>query len=60
MKQAGSQEAAYQAIQHAAEGAVKAQKFAGVFETTVKIGTETITVRGNVVDGVVKIGTAFK
>jgi hypothetical protein len=32
----------------------------GLFETTVKVGTETITIQGNVVDGAVKIGTAFK
>jgi hypothetical protein len=35
LRQSGSQEAAYQAIQRVAEGAVKAQKLAGVIETTV-------------------------
>ena len=32
----------------------------GVFETTVNAGTETVRVRGNVIDGVAKIGTALK
>ena len=31
----------------------------GIFETSVKVGSQAITVRGNVVDGAVKIGTAF-
>ena len=60
VRQSGSQEAAYVALQRATEATVKAQNIKGVFETTVKVGAETITVRGNVVDGAVKIGTAFK
>ena len=32
---------------------------ARIFEKTVQVAGESITVRGNVVDGVVKIGTAF-
>ncbi|NMG72896.1 RHS repeat-associated core domain-containing protein, partial [Parazoarcus communis] len=58
-KQFGSEEKAFNAIQQATETAVGSQGLKGVFEMTVKVGTETITVRGNVVDGVVKIGTAF-
>lgn len=38
---------------------VRSQGLTGVFETTVKVGTETIVVRGNIVDGAVKIGTVF-
>jgi hypothetical protein len=56
----GSEEAAYGAILQGTEAAVQQQGLTGVFQTTVKVGGETITVRGNVMDGVVKIGTAFK
>ncbi len=56
----GSQEAAYRAMQEATEIAVRAQNITGVFQLIVKVGSEMITVRGSVVDGVVKIGTAYK
>ena len=59
VNQFGSQQKAFNAIQQATESAVRSQGLTGVFETTVKVGTETITVRGNIVDGAVKIGTAF-
>lgn len=59
VKQFGSEEKAFNAIQQATERAVGSEGLKGVFETTVKVGTETITVRGNVIDGAVKIGTAF-
>jgi hypothetical protein len=48
------------ALQQATEAAVQQQGLTGVFETTVQVAGETVTVRGNVVNGVVKIGTAFK
>jgi len=57
VNQFGSEEKAYEAIQKATEAATTGSK--GVFQTTVKVGTETVTVRGAVVDGAVKIGTAF-
>jgi len=57
---AGSEEAAFQAIQQATEAAVQRQGLTGVFETAVEVAGETITVRGNVVGEAVKIGTAFK
>jgi RHS repeat-associated protein len=57
--QYGSQEAAYQAIQQATEAAVNSQGLTGIFTTTVQVGGKAITVAGNVVSGVVKIGTAF-
>ncbi len=56
----GSQQAAMNALQQATEVAVQQQGLTGVFETTVQVAGETVTVRGNVVNGVVKIGTAFK
>lgn len=56
----GSQQAAMNALQQATEAAVRQQGLTGVFETTVQVAGETVTVRGNVIDGVVKIGTAFK
>jgi RHS repeat-associated protein len=56
----GSEESAFNAVQRAAETVVKSKGLQGVFEETVRVGTETVTVRGAVVNGVVKIGTAFK
>ncbi len=60
VKTFGSPEKAFGALQDATQAAVKNQGIKGVFETAVKVGGEMVTVRGNVVDGVVKIGTAFK
>ena len=60
VKTFGSPEKAFGALQDATQAAVKNQGIKGVFETAVKVGGETVTVRGNVVDGVVKLGTAFK
>jgi len=59
VKQLGSEEKAFNAIQQATETAVRSQGLKGVFETVVKVGTKSVTVRGNVIDGAVKIGTAF-
>jgi hypothetical protein len=55
-----SEEEAFNAIQRATEAVVKEQGITGIFEKTVQVAGETITVRGNVIEGVVKIGTAFK
>jgi len=60
VKHFGSQKKAFNALQAATEKNIRSQGIKGVFEATVKVGTETITVRGNVVEGIVKIGTAFK
>jgi hypothetical protein len=60
VKEFGTRESAFNAIQQATQTAVKDQGLKGVFETTVRVGSESVTVRGNVVDGAVKIGTAFK
>jgi len=56
----GSQEAAYSALRQATQAAVRQQGLTGVFETSVRVGSQTITVRGAVVNGVAEIGTAFK
>jgi hypothetical protein len=58
--QFGSQQAAFDAIQQATETAVQQQGISGVFQTTIQVAGQIITVRGNVISGVVKIGTAFK
>ncbi len=55
----GSQEKAFEAIKLATENSVRAQKLSGVFETVVKVGDAQITVRGAVVEGETRIGTAF-
>jgi hypothetical protein len=60
VKQFGSEQAAYQAIQQATEVTVKAQRITGLFRTKVRVGPETITVKGKVINGTVKIGTAHK
>jgi hypothetical protein len=56
----GSQEGAYNAINEATQVAVQQQGLTGLFETTVQVGGETITVTGTVINGVAKIGTAYK
>jgi hypothetical protein len=56
----GSEQAAYNALLQATEQTVASKGLTGVFETTVQVGGESVTVRGAVVGGVVKIGTAFK
>ncbi|MCX7514078.1 RHS repeat domain-containing protein [Frateuria hangzhouensis] len=57
-KALGGEGKAFKAIEKATGKAVDTSK-AGRFETTVKVGGEQVTVRGSVVDGKVKIGTAF-
>ena len=55
-----SQRAAFEAMQEAAENMVKSKGIAGGrYEETVRVGGQLLTVRGEVVDGVVRIGTAF-
>jgi hypothetical protein len=56
----GSQSEAFGALQRATESAARTQGINGVFATTVQVGGESIVVRDNVVNGAVKIGTAFK
>jgi hypothetical protein len=54
------EKAAFKALLQATEAAVTSKGLTGVFQTTVQVGNHTITVRGAVVNGAVKIGTAFK
>jgi hypothetical protein len=60
VKEFGSQESAFNALQQATDAAVRQQGLTGVFETTVQVGDQTVTVRGAVVDGDARIGTAFQ
>ena len=57
--QFGSQRAALGALQNATSTAVQSQGIIGVFETSVEVGGVQVTVRGAVVQGQVRIGTAF-
>jgi hypothetical protein len=62
VRQYGSPAAAYAALEKATASAVAAQGITGTFYNgiSVSVGGTTVTVRGAVVDGVLKIGTAFK
>jgi hypothetical protein len=56
----GSEQKAFNAIEKATKKIIKNKNISGVFETNIKIGNEIIIVRGNVINGVTKIGTVFK
>lgn len=56
----GSKEEAYKAMKEAKEGFVNQKGIDGIFEEVIEVGGERIVVRGNVIDGEVYIGTAFK
>jgi hypothetical protein len=65
VKAAGSREAAFRAMEYAAQGAFKAGKLAatkapGVFQGPIKVGGVPVIVRGTVVDGSFKIGSAWR
>jgi len=56
----GNQVKAYQALERATQSYVKAHKITGNFkDIVVRVNGTNITVRGTIVDGKVKIGTAF-
>jgi len=55
----GSQDAAFKSVQSATQAAVESRGIAGVFETTVNVAGHNVLVRGNVIDGVARIGTFF-
>lgn len=55
----GSREAAYDALYGATNAAVKAQGTRGIFEMVVKVGEQAVTVRGNVLNGVLRVNTAY-
>ena len=56
----GSQEKAYRALHAATQQMVKSNGLKGVFELTVNVKGQIIIVTGKVVDGVARIGTAYK
>jgi hypothetical protein len=58
VEQLGGRQAAYEALQNATAAATRGT--AGPFQVTVQVGGENVVVRGAVVNGIVKIGTAFK
>jgi len=60
VQQYGSPAKAYAALEQATTAQVVAKGLTGQFEEVVNVGGTNVTVRGAVVNGVVKIGTAFK
>jgi RHS repeat-associated protein len=57
--QFGSEAAAYRAVEKAVQRIAKDRGLEGIFETTVKVGSEYVVVRGKVINGIVRIGTMF-
>ena len=55
----GSQEATFDAVQNATQGMVKSAGLSGIFETTVNVAGQNVVVRGNMMEGVARIGTFF-
>jgi hypothetical protein len=53
----GSEEATFSAVQRATQAGAKG--LSDVFETSVKVAGQNVTVRGRVIDGAVRIGTFF-
>lgn len=60
VRQFGNKNNALAEIHNAAQRSVDANHLAGKFEVVVNVGGIDVVVRGNVIDGVVKIGTAFR
>jgi RHS repeat-associated protein len=55
----GDSIAAFRAIETGAQNLANSGAIKGIFETTVKVGEQAVTVRGRVIDGVVNVSTAF-
>ncbi|MEZ4446815.1 MAG: RHS repeat-associated core domain-containing protein [Polyangiaceae bacterium] len=55
----GDAVAAFNALEGAAQQLANKGTIKGVFETTVEVAGQTVTVRGAVIDGVAKVATAF-
>lgn len=55
----GNQVRAYNALENATQEYVERNGIKGIFEESIDVNGTRITVRGNVVDGTAKIGTAF-
>ncbi|MCL2341969.1 MAG: RHS repeat-associated core domain-containing protein [Firmicutes bacterium] len=58
-KYGNNQQKAYNAVYDATFNYVKNNGMTGIFEVTVKVSGYNVTVRGNVIDGAVRIGTFF-
>jgi hypothetical protein len=58
-RQVGSQAAAHAALERATQAAVRSQGMSGVYRVTVNVGGHAVEVTGKVVNGVVRIGTAY-
>ena len=59
VNQFGSQRAAYNAVQAATTAAVRQQSINGFFQIVVNVAGRMVTVRGVVMSGVARVGTAF-
>ncbi len=55
----GDSVAAFRAIETGAQNLANNGAIEGLFETVVKVGGQSVTVRGRVIDGVVNVSTAF-
>lgn len=55
----GNERKAYNAIYNATFNQVKKRGITGRFEIVVKVSGKYVTVRGNVVNGIVRMGTGF-
>jgi RHS repeat-associated protein len=56
----GSKEATFRAMQTGVQALADAGKLSGRFEAVVRVGGYDVTVTGRVVDGIARIGTAFR
>ena len=55
----GDQIGAFKALENATQVKANSSAISGIFETTVTVKETIVTVRGRVVDGIVKLSTAF-
>ncbi|HKY41320.1 MAG TPA: hypothetical protein VJN18_35550 [Polyangiaceae bacterium] len=55
----GDKVAAFNALESGAQQLASRGAIKGVFETTVQVAGQNVTVRGAVVDGAARVGTAF-
>ena len=55
----GGQAGATNAMQNAIQARVTARGLSGTFKQVVRVGAQDVTIRGRVIEGVARIGTAF-
>jgi hypothetical protein len=55
----GDKVAAFNALERAAQELANKGAIKGVFQTTVEVAGQTVTVRGAVVEGIARVSTAF-